>query len=109
MTDIREKSGPQALLLGFISFVAFEVVAYYLLRYLTSGLGESNQEQTDHTTIVSNWVKTMAFLVLHLALVIVAVLVLSNRLPRRHRGQLMSWFYSSLVTGFLLLIPLFSE
>jgi RsiW-degrading membrane proteinase PrsW (M82 family) len=109
MADIREKSGPQALLLGFISFVAFEVVAYYLLRYLTSGLGESNQEQTDHTTIVSNWVKTMAFLVLHLALVIAAVLVLSNRLPRRHRGQLMGWFYSSLVTGFLLLIPLFND
>lgn len=109
MAELREKSGPQALLLGFLSFVAFEVMAYYLLRYLTAGLGERNQEQTDHTTIISNWVKTMAFLVLHLALVIAAVLVLSNRLPRRHRGQLMGWFYGSLVMGFVLLVPLFSE
>ena len=99
MAEIREKSGPLALLLGFLSFVAFEVVAYYVLSYLTSGLGESDQMQTDHTTIVSNWVKTMTFLVLHLALVIAAVLLLSNRLPRRYRGQLM---------GFILLIPLFS-
>jgi hypothetical protein len=63
MADVREKSGPAALLMGFLGFVAFEVAAYYLLRYLTSGLGESN-EQTERNTIVSNWVKTMAFLVL---------------------------------------------
>ncbi|RZK14934.1 MAG: hypothetical protein EOO56_23905 [Hymenobacter sp.] len=109
MADVREKSGPQALLLGFISFVAFEVVAYYLLRYLTSGLGESNQDQTDHNTIVSNWVKTMTFLVLHLALMLGAVLVLSNRLPRRYRGQLIGWLCLSLLTGFGLLLPLFSK
>ena len=108
MAEIREKSWPLALLLGFLLFVFFEVVAYYLLRYLTAGLGESDQLQTDHTTIVSNWVKTMTFLVLHLALVIAAVLVLSNRLPRRYRGQLMGWFYCSLLVGFILLIPLFS-
>jgi hypothetical protein len=108
MADIQEKSSPLALLGGFVGFVAFEVVAYYLLRYLTSGLGESDQMQTDHTTIVSNWVKTMTFLVLHLALVIGAVLVLSNRLPRRYRGQLMGWFYCSLLMSFILLIPLFT-
>lgn len=108
MAEIREKSGPLAVLLGFGLFVAFEVVAYYVLRYLTAGLGERDQLQTEHTTIVSNWVKTMTFLVLHLALVIAAVLVLSNRLPRRYRGQLMGWFYCSLLLSFLLLIPLFS-
>jgi hypothetical protein len=108
MAEIREKSGPLAILLGFILFVTFEVVVYYVLRYLTSGLGESDQFQTDHTTIVSNWVKTMTFLVLHLALVIGAVLLLSNRLPRRYRGQLMAWFYCSLLMSFVLLIPLFS-
>ena len=31
MAEIREKSGPGALLLGFLGFVAFEVAAYYLL------------------------------------------------------------------------------
>ena len=108
MAEIREKSGPLALLSGFVLFVAFETATYYLLRYLTTGLGESDQLQTDHTTIVSNWVKTMIFFVLHLALVIGAVLVLSNRLPRRYRGQLMGWFYCSLLMSFLLLIPLFS-
>jgi hypothetical protein len=108
MAEIREKSGPLAVLLGFGLFVAFEVVAYYVLRYLTAGLGESDQLQTEHTTIVSNWVKTMTFLVLHLALIIAAVLVLSNRLPRRYRGQLMGWFYCSLLLSFILLIPLFS-
>jgi len=107
MADVREKSGSVALLLGFLGFVAFEVAAFYLLRYLTSGLGESDQLQTDHTTIVSNWVKTMAFLVLHLALVIAAVLGLSNALPRRYRGQLMGWFYCSLLMSFVLLVPLF--
>jgi hypothetical protein len=76
------------------------------LRYLTAGLGES--DQLHHTIIVSNWVKTMTFFVLHLALVIGAVLVLSNRLPRRYRGQLMGWFYCSLLMSFILLIPLFS-
>jgi hypothetical protein len=106
MADIREKSSPAALLLGFISFVAFEVVTYYILRYLTSGLGESN-DQTEKNTIVSNWVKTMAFLVLHLTIVIAAVLGLSNKLPRRYRGQLMGWFYLSLLMSFVLLIPLF--
>ena len=107
MAEIREKSGLGALLLGFLGFVAFEVAAYYLLRYLTSGLGESDQLQTERTTIVSNWVKTMTFLVLHLALVIGAVLGLSNALPRRYRGQLMGWFYLSLVMSFVLLVPLF--
>jgi hypothetical protein len=108
MAEIREKSGPLALVSGFVLFVAFETATYYLLRYLTAGLGESDQLQTDHTTIVSNWVKTMTFFVLHLALVIGAVLVLSNRLPRRYRGQLMGWFYCSLLMSFILLIPLFS-
>ena len=109
MAEIREKSGPGALLLGFLGFVTFELAAYYLLRYLTSGLGESDQAQTKRTTIVSNWVKTMAFLVLHLALLIAAVLGLSNRLPRRYRGQVMGWFYLGLLMSFVLLIPLFTN
>ena len=106
MAELREKSGPLALLVGFVCFVAFETAAFQLLRFLTSGLGEANQYQPENT-IVSNWVKTTAFIVLHLALVIGAVLVLSNRLPRRYRGQVMGWFYLSLLMSFILLIPLF--
>ncbi|MDF7812567.1 hypothetical protein [Hymenobacter sp. YC55] len=106
MADVTEKSGPLALLVGFVLFVVFETAAYYLLRWATSPLGMSNQLQPENT-IVPNWVKTVVFLLLHLALVVVAVLTLSNQLPRRYRGQVMGWFYLSLVMGFLLLIPLF--
>ena len=86
--------------------MAFETVAFFGLQYLTSGLGEANQYQPENT-IVSNWVKTMVFVVAHLALVIAAMLVLSNRLPRRYRGQVMGWFYLALLMSFVLLIPLF--
>lgn len=106
MADISQKSSRQALLAGFGWFVAFEVVAFFGLRYLTSGLGESDQNQPENT-IVSNWVKTMVFFVAHLLLVIAAMLVLSNRLPRRYRGQVMGWFYLALAMSFVLIIPLF--
>ena len=106
MADIAKKSSKLALLAGLAWFVAFETVAFYGLRYLTSGLGESNQNQPENT-IVSNWLKTMVFFVAHLALIIVAVLVLSNRMPRHYRGQIMGWFYLALVMSFVLIIPLF--
>ena len=106
MADISEKSSKASLLAGFGLFIIFETVAFYGLQYLTSGLGESNQYQAENT-IVSNWVKTMTFLLLHLTLVISAMLVLSNRLPRRYRGQVLGWFYLSLLMSFVLLIPLF--
>ncbi|MCB2406366.1 hypothetical protein [Hymenobacter lucidus] len=106
MAEITEKTGPLARLVGLFLFIAFETGAYYLLKYLTSGLGMADQMQPENT-IVSNWVKTVVFLLLHLALVVGAVLVLSNRLPRRYRGQVMGWFYLSLLLGFVLLIPLF--
>lgn len=107
MAEIKQKTGPLAFIVGAGLFVAFETAAYYLLRFATSGLGMADQLQPENT-IVSNWVKTVVFLLLHLTLVVVAVLVLSNRLPRRLRGQLMGWFYLSLLLGFVLLIPLFS-
>ena len=106
MADVSEKSSKMALLAGSLLFVVFETVAFYGLRYLTSGLGETNQYQAENT-IVSNWVKTMVFFVAHLVLVIAAMLVLSNRMPRRYRGQVMGWFYLSLVMTFVLIIPLF--
>jgi len=106
MADVSRKSGPLALLAGLGCFVAFEIGAYYLLKFVTSGLGMANQFQPENT-VVSNWVKTVVFLLLYLALLVGAVLVLSNRLPRHYRGQVMGWFYLALATGFLLLIPLF--
>ena len=106
MADVAKKSSKLALLAGLAWFVAFETVAFYGLRYLTSGLGESNQNQPENI-IVSNWLKTMVFFVAHLVLVIAAMLVLSNRLPRRYRGQVMGWFYLALAMSFVLIILLF--
>ena len=105
MAEVSEKSTFPELLTGFLLFAAFEAGAFYGLQYLTSGLGERNQYQAENT-IVSNWVKTMVFFVAHLGLVIGAMLVLSNRLPRRYRGQVMGWFYLALAMSFVLLIPL---
>ena len=45
MADVAKKSSKMALLAGLAWFVAFETVAFYGLRFLTSGLGESNQNQ----------------------------------------------------------------
>ena len=106
MADVSEKSSGPALLAGLGLFIAFETVAFYGLQFLTSGLGESNQNQPENT-IVSNWVKTMVFFVAHLMLVIVAMMVLSNRLPRRYRSQMMGWFYLAVAMSFVLIIPLF--
>jgi len=106
MAELREKSGPLALAVGAAAFVAFEIAAFHLLRFVTAGLGRADQYQPENT-IVSNWVKTVAFLLLHLVLVLSAVLFLSNKLPRRYRGQVMGWLFLSLLVGFGLLIPLF--
>ena len=106
MADVTEKSSASSRLLGLLWFGAFEIAAFFVLQFLTSGLGERSQDQAENT-IVSNWVKTLVFVVAHLLLVLGAMLVLSNQLPRRYRGQLMGWFYVALVMTFVLLIPLF--
>ncbi|RSK31223.1 hypothetical protein [Hymenobacter metallilatus] len=107
MADIQPRSGSGALLVGAGLFVVFETVTYYTLKFATSGLGMPDQMQPENT-IVSNWVKAVVFLLLYLAVVVVAVLVLSNRLPRRYRGQVMGWFYVALALAFVLLWPLFN-
>ena len=106
MADVAESVPRGTFLKGLALFVAFETVAFFGLRFLTSGLGETNQYQPENT-IVSNWVKTLVFFVAHLVLIIVAMLVLSNRLPRRYRGQIMGWFYLAVLMSFVLIIPLF--
>ena len=106
MADAPQPTVFPTWLAGLLGFVVFEAVAYFGLRWALAGLGESNQYQGDNT-IVSNWVKAMAFVVLHLALSIGALLVASNRVPRRYRGQVQGWFYVALLLSFVLLIPLF--
>lgn len=107
MADVTQKTSVQAQVAGAACFVVFEVVAYYLLRWVTSPLGRPDQFQPENT-IVPNWVKAVLFLLLHLVLVVVAVLVLSNQLPRSYRGLVMGWFYMSLLVGFVLVFVLMS-
>ena len=95
-----------AWLAGLLGFLAFEVAAYLLLRFLTAGLGQADQYQPENT-IVSNWVKTAVFVVGHLGLALAALLWLTNRVPRRHRGLVQGWFYVALLMSFVLLLPLF--
>ena len=101
MADVTEKSSPLAVAAGAFGFLAFEIGAYYLLRWVTSPLGMPDQYQPENT-IVPNWAKAVIVLLLYLLLVVVAVLTLSNQLPRRYRGQIMGWFYLSLLAGFVL-------
>ena len=105
MAEISDKPPGAAWLTGLLWFVAFETAAFFGLRALAAAVAAG--VGTD-SVIVGNWVQTMVFVVGHLLLVLAAMLVLSNRLPRYYRGQVLRWFYLALVMTFGLLIPLFS-
>ena len=52
-------------LYGLLYFLLFEVVVFFLLRYLVSGMGMDNQYQPENT-IVPNWVKAVTFILLYI-------------------------------------------
>ena len=88
-------------------FILFEVVVYMGLSYLLSGLGESNQIQAENT-VVPNWVKAVVFILLYLLCILIAIMVVSNLVPNKHRGQLMRWVYMALLGLPVMLILLFN-
>jgi hypothetical protein len=88
-------------------FILFEVVVYMGLSYLLSGLGESNQIQAENT-VVPNWVKAVVFILLYLLCILIAIMVVSNIVPNKHRGQLMRWVYMALLGLPVMLILLFN-
>lgn len=88
-------------------FVIFELVVYLGLSYLLSGLGESNQYQAANT-IIPNWVKAVVFILLYLLCILLAILSVSNIVPNKHRAQLMTWVYLSLLGLPVMLILLFN-
>ena len=88
-------------------FVLFEAVVYLGLSYLLAGMGESNQYQAENT-VVPNWVKAVVFILLYLLCLLVGVMVVSNFVPGKHRGQLMRWVYLGLLGLPLMLLLLFS-
>ena len=88
-------------------FILFEVVVYMGLSYLLSGLGESNQLQAGNT-VVPNWVKAVVFILLYLLSLLIAIMVVSNMVPNKHRGQLMRWVYMALLGLPVMLLLLFN-
>jgi hypothetical protein len=93
-------------LYGLFYFIVFEVAVFLVLQYLVSGMGMSDQYQSENT-IVPNWVKAVIFILLYIICVLIAVVLVSNLVPSKHRGQLMGWVYLSLVGMILMLVLIF--
>lgn len=91
-------------LYGLLYFIIFELIVFFGLRYLVSDIGMDDQYQEENT-IVPNWVKAVTFILLYILCVLIAVVVVSNMVPSKHRGQLMSWVYLALV-GMLVMLAL---
>lgn len=88
-------------------FIIFELVVYFGLSYLLSGMGYNDQYQQENT-IVPNWVKAVVFVLLYVLCVLIAVLLVSNFVPAKHRGPLMRWVYLALVGMIVMLFILFN-
>lgn len=93
-------------LYGLLYFILFEIAVFFLLRYLVSDMGMDNQYQADNT-IVSNWVKAVTFILLYILCVLIAVVLVGNLVPTKHKGQLMTWVYLSLVGMAVMLVIIF--
>jgi uncharacterized protein YacL len=93
-------------LYGLFYFILFEVVVFFVLQYLVSGMGMDDQYQAENT-IVPNWVKAVIFILLYIICVLIAVVLVSNLVPSKHRGQLMGWVYLSLVGMVFMLVLIF--
>ncbi|MBD1397357.1 hypothetical protein H9Q13_09290 [Pontibacter sp. JH31] len=91
-------------LYGLLYFIIFETVVFFGLRYLVSGMGLDNQYQAENT-IVPNWVKAVTFILLYILCVLIAIVLVSNLVPSKHRGQLMTWVYLALA-GMLVMLAL---
>ncbi len=69
---------------------------YFLLRTVFGGVAVTDQE-TPNITISHNWAVAMWFILGHLALTVAAYLLLSQRMAQKHRGQVLPWFWRSLL------------
>lgn len=91
----------------FLYFIIFEVVVYFGLSFLLSGMGYDNQRQ-EESTIVPNWVKAVTFALAYFVCMIIAILIVSNSVPAKHRGQLMRWVYLAMIGMIVMLFLLFN-
>ena len=99
-------SGKHAWLNWLLYFIIFEVVVFFGLQWLLSGMGMSNQVQAENT-IVPNWVKAVTFILLYLLCLLGAVMVVSSAVPAKHRRQLTRWVYLALLGMLVMLFFLF--
>lgn len=89
-----------------IYFTIFEVVVYFGLSYLLSGMGYDNQRQEDNT-IIPNWVKAIVFILMYFLCLLIAIMLVSNFVPAKHRDQLMRWVYMAMLGMVVMLFILF--
>ncbi|MFD3002925.1 hypothetical protein ACFS7Z_21340 [Pontibacter toksunensis] len=99
-------AGRHSWVLWLFYFLVFEVVVFFGLQWLLSGMGLSNQYQPENT-IVPNWVKAVTFILLYLLCLLFMVMLISNLVPSKHRKQLMLWVYLALLGMVAMLIVLF--
>lgn len=90
-----------------IYFIIFELVVYFGLSYLLSGMGYNTQHQEENT-IVPNWVKAVAFILLYFLCLLIAIMLVSNFVPAKHRDQLMRWVYLAMLGMIVMLFILFN-
>jgi hypothetical protein len=101
------RTSKSSFLIWLLYFIIFELVVYLSLSLLLSGMGYNNQYQQE-STIVPNWVKAVIFVILYVLCLIIAVLLVSNMVPAKHRGHLMRWVYLALVGMIVMLFILFN-
>lgn len=80
----------------WLLFFAFEIGTYFLLRTVFGGFAATDQ-WTPANTITVNWATAVWFILGHLALTVTAYLVLAQQLAQKHRGQVLKWFWRSLL------------
>ncbi len=100
-------SGKTSSLKGFLLFTLFEVTVYYGLSFLLSDMGMANQVQAENT-ILPNWVKAVVFILLYILCLLIAIMLVSNFVPAKHRKHLMTWVYLALLGLFPMLFLLFN-
>ncbi|PRY14923.1 hypothetical protein CLV24_103162 [Pontibacter ummariensis] len=99
-------SGKHSWLLWLFYFIVFELIVFFGLQWLLSGMGMSNQLQPENT-VVPNWVKAVTFILLYILLLLFMVMLISNTVPSKHRTQLMRWVYLALIGMVVMLFLLF--
>jgi hypothetical protein len=94
-------------LYGLFFFVVFEIVVFFGLQFLLSGMGISNQYQAENT-VIPNWVKAVTFILLYILCLLIVVVLVSNFVPSKYRSQLMRWVYLALLGLVVMLVLLFN-